>query len=88
MARKRMSLRAIAAMKRENRALRGRLEQLRSALNFPNYQGVQIAHGTICVEAGAAIRTSAKLGFLNVVIPNDSGSFQVRAIKPDFSVEA
>jgi hypothetical protein len=88
MPRKRMSLRAIASMKRENRRLRDRLSQLRNTLSYPIYAGVEITRGTVCVDATASLRTSQQLGFLNVVSVTQDGSLHVRAIKPDFTVEA
>lgn len=81
-----MSLRAIARMKRENRRLHNRLNQLQSTLSYPNYAGIEIAHGTVCTDASASIRTGQKLGFLNIVLVNEDGSLRVRAIKPNFTV--
>jgi hypothetical protein len=86
MPRKRMSLRAIAQMKRENRQLRERLSSLRHDLSYPIYAGTEIARGSVCTEATASLRTAQRLGFLNVVSVEHDGSLNVRAVKPIFTV--
>lgn len=77
MARRRMSLRAIASMKRENRALRETL----SAVRHGGYgRTTRIVKVTLSDVEDAKIQTAHTLGYTTLLRDNNDGSFSVQAI--------
>ena len=73
---KKLSLRAQARLKRENRELRARLND---ALNGA-YPGVVVARVTLCVESKAEVRTAHRLGF-SLVVRESGGDLILHAVR-------
>lgn len=75
MARRRMSLRAIARMKRENRELRDVVDGVKQG-----YRGTRVSKLTLSSVQDAEIKTAHRLGYTTLIRDNYDGTFGVMAI--------
>lgn len=75
MPRRRMSLRAIARMKRENRELRDVIDGVKQG-----YRGTRVSKLILSSVQDAEIKTAHTLGYTTLIRDNHDGSFGVMAI--------
>jgi hypothetical protein len=76
MARKRMSVRAMARMKRENRELLNALDGVKQG-----YHGTRVSRHMLASARAAEIKTAHTLGYTTLIRDNFDGTFGVLAIR-------